>query len=263
MMKSVIICEGNTDVALIQYFLEKVYGWEHIPRINHASYEGVDVHKIDDTKKVEWFRHHNGNFLCMISAGGVSKIPSVLKKIVDLNHIGSINPFERIAIVSDRDEVETELQFLLQLSEVFMQYNVSFGGDLKHNYWNSTTYTNEFLDILSVEFIPLIIPFEETGAIEHFLLQALCDESQRCDPLTIDKQVIEQCISFIDRIDCQNKYLKHRREITKAKFNTVFNVMTPNEAFGQRRSLLRSVPWEKYEAIQNGFKQFSLLSEKK
>jgi len=28
MMKSIVICEGNTDLALIQYFLEKVYNWE-------------------------------------------------------------------------------------------------------------------------------------------------------------------------------------------------------------------------------------------
>lgn len=30
MMKSVVICEGNTDLTLIQYFLEKVYNWEFI-----------------------------------------------------------------------------------------------------------------------------------------------------------------------------------------------------------------------------------------
>ena len=34
MMKSVVICEENTDLTLIQYFLEKVYNWEFIKMTN-------------------------------------------------------------------------------------------------------------------------------------------------------------------------------------------------------------------------------------
>lgn len=38
-MKSVIICEGNTDLTLIQYFLEKAHNWEYIERSNYKKYE--------------------------------------------------------------------------------------------------------------------------------------------------------------------------------------------------------------------------------
>lgn len=29
-MKSIIICEGGTDLALIQYFMEKAHGWAYV-----------------------------------------------------------------------------------------------------------------------------------------------------------------------------------------------------------------------------------------
>lgn len=28
-MKSIILCEGGTDLTLIQYFMEKVNGWKY------------------------------------------------------------------------------------------------------------------------------------------------------------------------------------------------------------------------------------------
>lgn len=107
----------------------------------------------------------------------------------------------------------------------------------------------------------MIIPFEETGAIETFLLDALCETSEKEDELKTDKIVVEQCRTFIDNINCNGKYLSHRREKTKAKFETVFVVMTPSDAFNQRQSILRAVPWENYETVQIGFKQLGHLSE--
>ncbi len=38
-MKSVIICEGNTDLTLIQYFLVKVYNWIYIEKNNYKKYK--------------------------------------------------------------------------------------------------------------------------------------------------------------------------------------------------------------------------------
>ena len=132
---------------------------------------------------------------------------------------------------------------------------------LENNTWNNSTYTNDIFDTSRIELLSLIIPFEDTGAIETFLLNALCIESEKSDPEKVDKEIINQCSHFIDTIDCKGKYLKHRREKTKAKFDTAFVVMTPAEAFNQRQTLLRSIPWEQYEIIQTSFKQLGKLSK--
>ncbi|MHB8126436.1 MAG: DUF3226 domain-containing protein [Desulfitobacteriaceae bacterium] len=263
-MKSVVICEGNTDLTLIQYFLEKVYKWEFIKNAEYKKYSNI-IHKYNDAQNVKWFKHFNGSLLCIVSAGGVSKIPNILEKVLDLNQLGSFNKSERISVISDRDEVGTEQEFITKLSARFASYNVVFQNKIEHNSWNKAMYSDilqaEGQEISRVDFLPLIIPFEETGAIETFLLDALCETSEKEDELKTDKIVIEQCRTFIDKINCNGKYLCHRREKTKAKFETVFVVRTPSDAFNQRQSLLRSVPWEKYETVQNGFKQLSKLSE--
>lgn len=262
-MKSVIICEGNTDLTLIQYFLVKVYNWIYIEKNKNKEYKEDGITHPLRTKNqndIKWLEHSNGSVLCILSSGGVSGIPNMLEQILDLNNLGSVKQFDKIVVISDRDEVNTEVDFINTLNKKFKNYTVKFSTEVLHNCWNVAQYTDLNRNDCSIKYLPLIIPFEETGAIETFLLDSISAANG------IDKKVIDQCRKFIDKIDCKDsggtqKYLKHRREQTKAKFNTVFSVMTPAEAFEQRRTLLRSVPWEQYETIQNCFKQLSKLSE--
>ncbi|HVJ50267.1 hypothetical protein [Desulfitobacterium sp.] len=232
---------------------------------DHKKYSKLIDKFNDDARNVKWFKHFNGSLLCIRSAGGVSKIPTILEQVLDLNQLGSFSKYERILVISDRDEVGTEQKFITDLSVKFKNFNVVFSSYIEHNSWNKATYSDvlkeESQEVSRVEFLPLIIPFEETGAIETFLLDGLCENSEKEDELKTDKIIIEQCRTFIDNINCNEKYLCHRREKTKAKFQTVFVVRTPADDFNQRQSLLRSVPWERYETVQNGFKQFSRLSE--
>lgn len=262
-MKSVIICEGNTDLLLIQYFLEKVYNWEYIEEKKHNEYDAGIINKIKKSGgKVKWLKSINGDFLCILPAGGVTRIPEMISKILDLNKLGTVQPFTRIAIVTDRDEVTTEQDFIAALERKFTEFAVGFSSNIVHNEWNSASYINDIQDKGVIVFLPLIIPFEETGAIETFLLDALSKKSEIDDSSQIDKCVIEQCRNFVNTIECKDKYLKRRREKTKAKFDIVFAVMSPIDAFSERRTLLRSIPWEQYESIQSGFKQLSQLSAK-
>jgi hypothetical protein len=256
-MKSVIICEGNTDLVLIQYFLEKTYQWEYV------SVKRPDdlMNKLTEPRNQKWFRHPSGHSLCIVSAGGCSKIPVMLNKCLDYNAMGPLYPYDCIAIVCDRDEAGTEASFLSSLSTELTHYHVRFENEFIHNVWNTITYTDALQNNRSLKCLPLVIPFEDTGAIETFLLDALSIASERDDPEMIDKQVIQQCIHFIDNLDSKNKYLTRRRDKTKAKFDSVFVVMSPAEAFSDRQTLLRSVPWEQFETVQEGFKQLGKLSE--
>jgi len=45
----------------------------------------------------------------------------------------------------------------------------------------------------------------------------------------------------------------------KAKFDVYFSIRTPLEQFNQRREILRGVPWENYEDVQNSFRKLKEL----
>jgi hypothetical protein len=260
-MKGVVICEGNTDLTLLQYFLEKVYNWQYIENNQLKSYqEQISMIKTKGPNDIKWFRHARGNFLCLVSSGGVSGITVKLQQILDINLLGTDVPFDRIVIISDRDEIDTEEVFNHKLVKIFTDFKIELPLEGFHNRWTAAQYTDMLENVKGMEFLLLLIPFEETGAIETFLLNAL---QEACET---DRKVISQCKNFIDTIDCNDKkgrkkYLKHRREITKAKFDAAFVVMTPANAFMERQNILRSVPWEQYESIQQSFKQIGKLSE--
>lgn len=74
-----------------------------------------------------------------------------------------------------------------------------------------------------------------------------------------DKTIIENGNIFVENIDPQKKYLKHRRLITKAKFDVYFSIRTPAEQFGDRQSILKNIPWEDYQDIQKPFTELSKL----
>ena len=99
----------------------------------------------------------------------------------------------------------------------------------------------------------LLIPFEETGALETFLLNAIGKDN------SYDNNIIQKGNSFVDTIDPEKKYLNSRRYITKAKFDVYFSVRTAAEQFSERQNILKGVKWEEYELIQNSFKKLKEL----
>ena len=98
-----------------------------------------------------------------------------------------------------------------------------------------------------------MIPFEQTGAMETFLLDAIAKAD------SYDDNIIKQGNTFVDSVDPDKRYLSKRRYITKAKFDVYFSVRTAAEQFVERQNLLKSVPSEKYLLIQDSFKKFEDL----
>lgn len=257
-MKSVIICEGNDDLTLIQYFLQKAHGWNYIKKSEINLYSQT-LDKFNNAKDIKWLRYGDNNFLAIISSGGVQKIKDMVSAILDVNIIGTGPAYDRMVIVTDRDEVDTEETFLFEQVNKFNEFNISFEFEIKNNKWQHANYITSIGDSKEIDFLPLIIPFEEEGALETFLLNSIKNESLANDVDKVDKIVIEQCEEFIDRIDTKGKYLTKRRHIIKAKFHTYFVVAAPKEAFNRRDSILQGVPWEEYQSIQSSFKELEKL----
>lgn len=101
----------------------------------------------------------------------------------------------------------------------------------------------------------MVIPFEDTGAMETFLLDAV----GKSNPY--DAKIISNCNQFVENVDNQKKYLNKRRYITKAKFDVYFSVRTAAEQFVERQNILKNIPWEDYVSIQKSFEKLAELVE--
>ena len=241
-MKSIIICEGPTDFVLLQYFMRKVNNWDEGQESKNKP-KGFEKSRSRDFQKGE-------NSLRIICADGCSRMPLLLSKILENNFLASSSDevYSKIVYLTDNDEDQTKEEVFLNLKMIWNTQT-----DFVNNSWTSMEIDNERLDDLSVDFLPLVIPFEETGAIETFLLQTLASAKK------YDASVIDRGNKFVDLIASENEYLKHRRDITKAKLDVFFSVKTPAEQFTQRQNILKNVPWEQYENIRESFKELKKL----
>lgn len=245
-MKSIIICEGYTDCVLLQYFLRKVYGWQDSGRdkVLENTFKSMRVlKKAGDTVRIG-------------GCGGCSEIIPKLNFVLDMNNISAEQEaeFNRIVIITDRDEIGTEQDFISKIKDTLADNHVTAIEEIKNNEWSLCTYCNGRGKNLQMRLLLLVIPFSGTGAMETFLLNAIAGDN------SYDANIIQQCNSFVDHIDPQKKYLTQRRYITKAKFNVYFSVRVAEGQFVERQNVLQNVKWEDYGNIQMGFKKLYDLS---
>ena len=100
----------------------------------------------------------------------------------------------------------------------------------------------------------LIIPFETTGAMETFLLKCISEQDD------YGARIIQKSENFVDSVDEEQRYLKKRRYITKAKFDVYFSVRTAADQFLERQNILKNVEWENYIKVQKDSEKLSQLS---
>jgi len=246
MTRSCIICEGQTDFVLLQYLMEKVYGWEDRP----AEFKSASCFKATENKTRSFFK--GDGILTITETGGV---PGIINRLVDLikYNVSVTNEglYSKIVIFTDNDEAGTKEEWRHKIKEKLEEK----GGLLKEvnndefecKMTNSSDSEIEFFVYL------VVIPSGEYGAIESFLLTSLKQKDE------YDGKIIDKVDTFVDHIDEEKRYLSHRCLYEKAKFDVYFSIRTPREAFGQRRDILRDVPWEKYVDMRNELAVFGEL----
>ena len=198
----------------------------------------------------------DSDVLTIMSTGGCSKLSSGLKEVLDRNYLsipGFSTVYSKIVIITDRDEAETELNLIQQMKKALNEYSVICDNELENDRWIQCKMPTEIGIKLQFSLLLLIIPFEQNGAMETFLLDAVGEND------SYDKKMIDQCIAFVEDIDPQKRYLSSRRHITKAKFDTYFSIRTPVEQFAERQNILKNVDWENYTKIQTAFQKLGDL----
>ncbi len=246
-MRSIIICEGSTDFTLLQYYMKKVHSWSECGKGGKSTFnpKGFDKSKSRDFSK-------NENLLTIISAGGCAGMPNLLLQIL-LRNLASMNDdeiYSKVVYLTDNDEEQTKEDVFSNLKKVCGEVGVC--GEFANNEWSEVELENKFCDA-KVEILPLVIPFNEKGALETFLLETLRKNNE------YDASVIDRGNAFVDMIASEKCYLKHRRDVVKAKLNLFFSVKTPAEQFAMRQDILKNIAWEEYENVQMCFKELANL----
>lgn len=246
-MNNIILCEGSTDYFLLQYYMREAYEWVDDKSIQDR------ILKMPRQKSRNLIK--DSNILTIMAVGGCSKFGEALKAVLDKNFLSQpslVDAYKKIAIVTDRDEVGTEQSFIEKLQKILAEYNVEHSS-MSNNCWVECTMSNQMGVTVKFSILLLVIPFDENGAIETFLLNAIGNN----DPY--DKTIINKCNQFIEQVDCERRYLTSRRYITKAKFDTYFSVRTPVEQYSERQNILKNVRWEEYNDIQTSFQKLGDL----
>lgn len=248
-MKSIILCEGGTDLTLIQYFMEKVNEWKY--DLNRTRQNSS---KLSCFKQRKIFIKED-KILEIGATGGCTEIPKCFSKILEYQKRGSNfeERYENIVIITDNDEIGTFDKMKVTLENLFNEYSITVENNIANDSWINCTCENGAQDIINFRVLLLIIPFDEEGALETFLLKAIASNDE------YDNEIIEKGNDFVETVDPQKKYLVRRRYVTKAKLDVYFSIRTPVDQFTERQSILKSINWEEYEYIQDSFKKLREL----
>jgi hypothetical protein len=259
MMKSIIICEGETDLVLYSYYLSAVCGWQSLDKKENRSLKNAFNKRITDMKvegnnqKFAWY-YRNTDILCIYAVGSRNNISDGLNQIIAL-YSSSEENFDKVVVVSDRDNEGAEKEILKTISETFSKKGIVF-AQMVHNHWNSSDTIEIMGEYHEILLLPLIIPFDESGTIETFLLNCRREISEDEDKL------VDSAYSYIDELAeieyVHNTYLPRRGLVPKSKLAAYFSVVSPDKVYAKEKKILEAIPWERYSTFHQ---TLHLLSE--
>ena len=240
MMKSILLCEGKSDAILVSYYLEKVKGWQF--------YSKKDKRKVDipirntENEEINWYTS-NIDLLAIWGVGGKSNFKYAIEQVLRINSlVDREEAFNKIVILTDRDQSETDKDLIRELSEYLGNI------ELINNEWTDKEYTNEFESKVQVRLLPIIIPFDKNGALETFILDAISEMGQE------ESHIVNMSKEFISNFDLLN-YLNTQRLKVKGELAVTLGTMFPQKTFTPIDAMLKNINWEDYRTIQEGFRK--------
>lgn len=131
-MNSVLLCEGSTDYTLLQYYMRNVYQWEDDR--NRQS----GIFRFDGQRSRKLF--HDEHVLTIASVGGCSRLIEGLQQALNTNRFASADSkymFNHIVIITDRDEVSTEDDFIEKVQKLFQDEMAYCTSSIRNNQWTA------------------------------------------------------------------------------------------------------------------------------
>lgn len=240
MGNNIILCEGETDQTLIGCYMEKTAGWK-FEIINNSPFP---------KEKIIWYKDKN-DFLDGIWQVGGSDFTRAIQSIAEREK--NDHMFDNIVIITDHDDQESVDFRLEQIKEKIISSldQVEIDQSFSKNRWSNVTFTDNFSSEWTIQILYLLVPMEETGALETFMMDALSEQSPE------KENVIAQAKEFVANFQ-SSYYLKKRREKTKAELGISMSVFSPDRIFTTMKELLDSVEWGDFSTAHI---QFDLLKK--
>lgn len=244
-MKSIILCEGPDDLWFLAYYLNKTADWDNCNQSQIRRFWPNYTLSVSNKKQqVLYMFHENDSAAIWCVAGKDSfdaAIQTILNKFVD-NYPS--DPINSLVLLRDRDMDRDEA--------ILSRFESSFENKISLQNKASTIYSR-LVDgeNVRIRVTPVIIPFDDCGAIESLLMASVRDHSRE------GQIVVDEACRYIDCLngnpEIGQAYLRHEREIVKAKFAATIAATNPGHATGLFQDLVLSCPWERSEYVKKHF----------
>lgn len=239
-MRSVILCEGTDDLWFLAYYLHKAKHWNVVKR---SQWKGAKIPADVGSQDVQYMElPDTAHMLAIKSTDGQGNLEKSAKDILKLIEDTPTFPVDNLIIFRDCDDRTPEE--LTAEMETWFPNGIALENDRESKYVVSQMLKDEYDFELTV--LPLIIPFDEAGAIETLLVQAIADHS-------VDgKYAAEHAKQYIDDAHTAvSEYLQSQRSVTKAKYAAAMSIVDPTHSRDEFRKLMMATPWEESAAIKN------------
>lgn len=239
-MRSVILCEGQTDAILLSYYLGRVYDWKPLKRQPTNCFITVDSQNQD----VNWYKKADDELL-ICAVDGNTNFGSFYHNKIERPIIDS-DAFQKLVVMTDHDRNTIET--------IEKSVNDAIWGEaayFKNGMWTEATYYNSFDEEKKLQVLLKVIPKQYEGALETVMLDAISE-----DPY--DKEIVDRCKTFIDEIrPFAEKYINRDRLALKAKLSATWAVQSPEKVFRFIDQQIRMVAWENSTVLKSCFAELS------
>ena len=228
-MTELVLVEGVSDVQLISYYLQNVYGWKH-ENENTLKMKPLDEHEHIETL------FKNGKQLILCGVGGNGKFAY----FVDRHRVNSI-------IIDEASDAKVRKVINSSLEKVSVDVGQWKKNEIEDLY-GLTKIVNTYL---------LIIPANEKGALERVIIDALNDIPE-------ETALIHEVVQFIDSLkEGLVPELNQTNKANKATVGTFFSVRYPKDAMRKFGVVVSKIDWSKSESLRQLFSPFQYLGEEK
>ena len=248
-MRSLILCEGFDDVLILGYYLFKTSGWKFNPKGVFAKL--YNFPKLDFKRQAVEIYEKGNDLLGIWAVGGKDSFGEAYKFVCRVNSLNPIEKIDKVFIVTDRDQNDVE-KCLLDMRNKMQSCGLNVAG-LLNNQINQYSYEVEE-ETYHLEIIPIIVPFNQTGAIETVLMEGIAETGE-------EEAYIVSCaneyITEVLKSGRLHSYLQHERQVLKAKLSAVISITNPDRSTGLFDKVLMSWNWETKNEVKRHFERIA------
>lgn len=235
-MNKLILCEGETDAILLSYYLGKVADWKFCKK----APKNLEIQRRNGNETVNWYRKGE-DYLLICGVGGKDNFGNFFETRIK-KPIVATNAFEKIAIVTDRDDKTVD-----DICEALLSSMGDFFADIQDRVWCNNSYQDAFGMEKTVELLLVVIPKEHLGALETVMLDAISEEPY-------DKNIVDKAAEFVQQMRTEaGKYIWSDRLQLKAHLGVTWAIQFPEKVFSMVNEQINNVQWEKYKVLRECF----------